>query len=65
MERILITIDKSLLQRIDEYIASIGSGSTRSGFIRDASEYYLRLETGVRGIVRKRELDRLYKDEKV
>lgn len=35
-ERILVTLDKDLLKKLDERLKEIGAGASRSGFISDA-----------------------------
>jgi len=61
MERILITVNKNLIIRVDEYIERVGCGSTRSAFFREAAEYYLTIKRGLLNIRRKKKL----KDELV
>jgi len=60
-ERVLISIDLNLLTRVDEYVKSNGMGANRSGFFRDAGEYYLNIKKGIMNKIRKKQLH----DEKV
>lgn len=56
-ERVLITVDRNLLTRIDEYISHPERGIKRSTFIRNCCEYYLDIKLGVKNRLRRRELD--------
>ena len=56
MEKVLITVDKNLLTRLDEQLERVGVGSNRSGLIRDACEYYLDLKRGIKNKLRKKEI---------
>lgn len=57
MEKILITMNKNLLTRLDELVAKLGHGSNRSAFISEALEYYLLQKKGIMNIIRKKRLN--------
>ena len=56
---ITIAINKKTLLKVTEYIEDLGAGSTRSGFINDAIEYYLKIRRGLKPY------KRIFEDEKV
>lgn len=56
MEKVLVSLDKNLLTRLDEEVSRLGHGASRSGFITEALEYYLMTKRGFKNIRRKQEL---------
>ena len=65
MHKILITLDKNLLIRLDEEIKRLGHGSNRAGYLRTACEKYLDLTRGVSNRIRKRQLTKELENEAV
>lgn len=66
MEKILISIDKNLLFRIDKECERLGHGSKRSGYIRDACEFYLDTTRGIKNKLLKSKLEKeLNEDGKI
>lgn len=43
-----LTIEKELIEKVDKYTEELGGGSTRSGVVNDAIQYYLRNRMGFR-----------------
>lgn len=46
MPKVLIMglIEESVLKEVDKFIKDTGVGSTRSGFVREAVEFYLKVK---------------------
>lgn len=48
-KNVMISFQERTLMKMDEHRSDIGAGATRSGFVNEAVEYYLKIRRGFRG----------------
>lgn len=63
MEKILISLDKNLLLRIDKETQRLGHGSNRSAYIREACEFYLDTKRGIKNKILKSKIEKELRED--